>query len=272
MMDRCKFMPMKTTDNIPQPWIANRILAFFNRVEKPLDLVMGIQDYQTGEEGRAFHLRIARRILQERAMLPLKRFSSVEQIDNVPGVGPERMRDLFFTFGTPASEVFERSLFDDGVLLENWTVLRYEWAAETDEAFREIVEDTGAFRKVVRDLAVRAVMETAGLEEPEALSSTEDLLSAYIDTYTNSTDEASLALSLWFYRFDADNWFSYYQILEQCDAFFTYHNEPFGAIELRLFKGFDNGVFVQLVTAPDLLVTVNYVERVVTLWVVGLAD
>jgi hypothetical protein len=125
---------------------------------------------------------------------------------------------------------------------------------------------------MVQRLAVRAAMETAGHTEEKAQRLTSSIQTAYVDAYHNSTEEAAYAFALWFYRFDADNWFSFNRMFEQTAAFFGYHNTPFSNLELRLFKGFDNHVFLNLITASDLPVTVNDAERRITIRVVGLAD
>ncbi len=254
------------------PWVAARIVHFFNKVQKPVEIVQGVLDDPNDRENESFRMSLARRILSVRAGLPINRFNSLAQIDAITGVGPDKMDDLAFTFGVPASLSFEKSLFETSILLENWTVLRYEWASETEEDYQRIVNDPALFRQTVRQLAVRAAMESAGLSEEEALSKTASLETAYIDTYTNSTSEAAYAFALWFYRFDADNWFSFDRIKNQAQSFFDYHSEPYSSLELRLFKGFDNRTFLSLVVGDDLPVTVNDAERVITIWVVGLAD
>lgn len=255
-----------------KPWIAQRIVHFFNTVEKPVDIVSGVEDDPGDSEKQTFTLQLARRVLQTRDALPGRRFTEIAQIDAIPGVGPDKMDDLEFTFGTPAAEALERSLFDTGLLLENWTLLRYEWQLETQEEYRAIVDDAEQFRETVLRLAVRAAMETNGFTDEEALRACASIRTAYVDAYTNSTEEASIAFALWFYRFDADNWFTFDEMQALMADYFAYHAWPFANMELRLFKGFDNHAFFSLITSTDLAVTVNDAEQVITLWVVGLAD
>ena len=254
------------------PGTANRIVRFFNSVQSASEIVKGVKDDPGDNETRVFTTKVAKRILEVRNSLPSQRFDSLEQIDAITGVGPDKIEDLTYTFGRPASESFESNLFDKSLLYDNWTVIRYEYTSETDEAHRLLVDDPTAFRNAVHQLAVRAAMETQGYESEEAERATGSILTDYIDTYTNSHPEAALAFALWFFRVDADNWFSFDRMLAETTWFFDYHSDSYAPIELRLFKGFNNNVLLNLITPKDLAITVNDAERVITLWVVGLAD
>ncbi|MDX2134785.1 MAG: hypothetical protein SFV52_08365 [Saprospiraceae bacterium] len=254
------------------PGTADRIVRFFNSVQSAFEIVKGVKDDPGDNETTVFTTRVAKRILEARGKLTSFRFDSVEQIDAIHGVGPDKMEDLMYTFGRPAAEAFESNLFDKGLLLENWTVIRYEYTSETDEAHRALVDDPAAFRKAVHQLATRAAMETRGYGSDEAERITGSVLTDYVDAYTNSTPEAALAFALWFFRVDADNWFSFNRMLTETTWFFDYHSGNYAPMELRLFKGFNNNALLNLITPKDLAITVNDAERVITLWVVGLAD
>ncbi len=254
------------------PGTANRIVRFFNSVQSAFEIVKGVKDDPGDNETVVFTIKVARRILEVRNSLPSFRFDSLEQIDAIPGVGPDKIEDLTYTFGRPASESFESNLFDKNLLYENWTLIRYEYVSETDEAHRALVDNPTAFRNAVHQLATRAAMETQGYGSEEAEHITGSILTDYMDTYTNSHPEAALAFALWFFRVAADNWFSFDRMLTETSWFFDYHNDPYSPMELRLFKGFNNNAFLHLVTPKDLAITVNDAERVITLWVVGLAD
>ena len=254
------------------PGTTNRIVRFFNSVQSAFEIVKGVKDDPGDNETTIFTTKVAKRILEVRNNLPSFRFDSLEQIDAIPGVGPDKIEDLNYTFGRPAAEAFESNLFEKSLLYENWTVIRYEYVSETYEAHRALVDDPTAFRNAVHQLAARAAMETQGHESAEAERLTSSVLTDYIDTYTNSTPEAALAFALWFFRVDADNWFSFNRMLVETTLFFDYHSDPYAPMELRLFKGFNNNVLLNLITPQDLAITVNDAERVITLWVVGLAD
>ncbi len=254
------------------PGTVHRIIRFFNSVKSAFEIVQGVKDDPNDNETSVFTTKVAKRILEVRNNRTSFQFDSLEQIDAIPGVGPDKMEDLAYTFGRPASEAFKSNLFDKQLLYTNWTVATFEHTAATNEEYRAIVDDPAEFRKAVHQLATRAAIEMQGHDIAEAESLTNSVLTDYIDTYTNSTPEAALALALWFYRVDADNWFSFDRMLAQTTGFFDYHGDPYGPIELRLFKGFQNHVFINLITPKDLAITVNDTERVITLWVVGLAD
>jgi hypothetical protein len=254
------------------PGTTNRILRFFNSAQSAFEIVKGIKDDPGDNETSAFTTKLAKRILEVRGQMPSFRFDSLEQIDAIQGVGPDKIEDLMYTFGRPAAEAFEANLFEKGVLYSNWTVIRYEHTSDTEEAYRAIVDDPTAFRTVVHQLATRAAMAIQDVELEEAEQATSSVSTDYIDIYNNNIPEGALAFALWFFRVDADNWFSFNRILAETTLFFDYHSNPYSSMELRLFKGFNNAALINLITPKDLAVTVNDAERVITLWVVGLAD
>ncbi|MCY7331040.1 MAG: helix-hairpin-helix domain-containing protein [Saprospiraceae bacterium] len=254
------------------PWVARRILQFLNSAQKPVDLVFGVLDDPGDKENRSFTMQLARRVLLYRDTLPGKRFQTLDQLIAVRGLDPDKLDDLAYTFGVSAATAFAKALFECGLLLNNWTVLRYEWTAESDQEFQQFADDPVAFRQVVWNLATRACMETAGPAEAEARSLTTSLQTDYIDIYHNGTEEAAYAFALWFYRFDADNWFTFEGMFDQTEAFFSHHSGAFLPLQLRLFKGFNNRVLLDQLVGRDLPVTVDYSEHVITLWVVGLRD
>ncbi|MCB9356862.1 MAG: helix-hairpin-helix domain-containing protein [Lewinellaceae bacterium] len=253
-------------------WVKNRILEFFNRVKVPADIIGRVEDDPSDGPGRSIGPVLARRIIEYRNRLPVRRFKTFDELDAVPGVGPNTLSDLEYSFDVPAADFFENSLFSNHVLPESWTLLHYEWEANNLSEFRKAVDDEGTFRDIVRSLATRACMETAGMSPEDSGAATEPLLTQYIDAYHNSTEEGALAFALWFYRFDADNWFSFERMFQQTSALFGYHAVPLWEMEMRFFKGFKHRIFTKLIAPPDLPVLVNYPEHKVTLWVSGLAD
>lgn len=253
-------------------WITNRILDFLNRAQKARDISHFVQDNPSDGPGKGIGTLLAKRLLEHRNGLPLGRYTTREEVMDVRGFGPDKWDDLVYTFGTPAAAAFEKSLFDKQILLDNFTLLHYDWQEETEESFRQLVQDDKAFRHTVRGLAARASAETAGHDVPTAEALTAPLLHQYIEVNSNSTQEAALAFALWFYKFDADNWFSFDTMLAETNGLFAYHAGPMWEMELRLFKGFDNSAFLQLIHPLDLPVVVNYPERTITIWICGLAD
>lgn len=255
-------------------WIHNRILQFLNDASSPETIVRVVQDDPSNGIGRAVSPSLAKKIIATRQSLPYRRFQSIEQVTAIKGLGKDTWNDFIYTFSNSAADAFERSLFDPetGLLGDNWTLLHYDWYEENQEAFLALVNDDKAFRHKVKELATRAAMETNGYAEEEAARLTEPLLHQYIDAYHNSSQQAALAFALWFYKFDADNWFSFERMLQKTDALFSHHAVPLWEMELRFFKGFSNGVFLNLISPLDLPVVVNYPEQVISIWLAGLAD
>jgi hypothetical protein len=254
------------------PWITHRILEFLNRAQKPRDIVRFVQDDPSDGPGKAIGPVLAKRIIDHRNSLTFGRFTTQKEVFAVKGFGPDKWDDLEFSLGVPAIDAFEKSLFEKQYLLENWTLLHYDWKANSQEEFQQTVQDDKAFRHTVRALAERAAAETAGHNADTTAALTEPLLHLYIDSYHNSSQQAALAFALWFYLFSADNWFSFDEMLAETNTLFTYHAVPLWDMELRLFKGFDNRVFTNLICPPDLPVLVNYPEETISIWVSGLAD
>jgi hypothetical protein len=83
----------------------------------------------------------------------------------------------------------------------------------------------------------------------------------------------SFAFGLWFYRIDADNWFSFETVRKAAEAYLNTYDGYENRMELRLYKGFDNrDVLARPITPPDLPVVISYAEQSITLWRISLAD
>lgn len=263
--------PSKTLSNtlnaapVPQN---RRLLQLLNSARSAADIHRILS--AAPERGRGPN--VAKRLLDLRNTLPSGRFSSPQELQSIQELDTAALEALENHYADSSATAFERALFENKVLLDNWTVLHHDWQVDTDEEFRRTVDDEPAFREVVRELAIRAAMETAGVPLKVAALQVEPLRHRYIDAYTNNTEEAALALALWFYRVDADNWFSFDRMLEQTRAYFSYHAPPVWEMELRLFKGIDNRLFLKMLVPSDIAVVVDYSERVVSLWIVGLSD
>ncbi|MEM7572766.1 MAG: hypothetical protein AAF433_07690, partial [Bacteroidota bacterium] len=102
----------------------------------------------------------------------------------------------------------------------------------------------------------------------------QELENAYIDDYHNSSPNATYALALWFYEFDADNWFSWEGIQEQTAVYFDHNSTTYPwFMELYFFKGFTNrGIVNPGICPEDLPVVVNHAEQSISFWVSALYD
>lgn len=99
------------------------------------------------------------------------------------------------------------------------------------------------------------------------------LFLVYIDIYFNSMFVVGYVLVLWFYEFGVDNWFSWERIQELIIVYFLYYDGYFWEMELKLFKGFNQlGIICFGIMFEDLLVVVNWLEKVIILWFFVLYD
>lgn len=259
--------------NIPT-WVANRILGFFNRVQSIDEIVNGpIKDDPSDGAGRTIGPTLAARILRERNNLRWRRFREFEEFDAIPGVGEGTLKDLVYSFGTSAAQAFQDRMYNDNIIFrENWPLEYFQTTFDDQKAFNELVNDEIAMRAwivaKVKEIAIEREVEEKKIDEMANV-----LSSAYIDSYSNSTPAAGYALALWFYEFDADNWFSWERIQEPTTAYFSHHDGYPWEMELKFFKGFNQlGIIRPGITPDDLPVVVNWPERAITLWFSALYD
>ena len=267
---------MSTTSHPDIPlWIQNRIIGFFNWARN-VDMILDgtIQDDPSDGPGRTIGRSLAARILRERNLLPNRRFSDLEQIDAIHGVGPGTMQDLVYSFGQSADETFRNAMYDNSVIyVENWPLEFFRYEIEDQETFSQIAQDQEQLRQFIID-KVELVADERGVDSNDKAAMLTDLDSAYIDLYSNSTPIAAYALALWFYDFDADNWFSWERIQEQTIAYFDHNSNTYPwFMELHLFKGFTDRGIIQPGIVPDALpVVTNWAEQSITFWVSALYD
>jgi hypothetical protein len=266
---------MSSNSGIPK-WVANRILGFFNRAKNINDIVDGtIKDDPSDGPGNTIGRQLADRILRTRNQLrPFRRFTAFEQLDDIQGVGQGTIDDLVYTFGTSAAQGFRERMYNDSIIYEaNWPLEFFRYEIEDQEAFNELAYDEEAFRKWL----IQRVGELCGerqVNDRDCNSMLEDLREAYLDKYFNSTPAAGYALALWFYQFDADNWFSWDRIQEACIGYFDHHSGAYPwEMELRLMRGFTQRGIIQPGITPDALpVVFNWPEQCITLWFSALYD
>jgi len=257
-------------------WVANRILGFFNRANTVKDIVDGtIKDDPSDGPGRTIGRTVAHRILRTRNELrPFRRFTEFEQLDRIPGIGEGTIKDLVYTFGIPAAQAFRDRMYSDSIIYEaNWPLEFFRYEIEDLEAFNELASNETAFREWL----VQRVGELCGerqVKEKDCDSMLEDLREAYLDKYFNGTPAAGYALALWFYQFDADNWFSWDRIQEVCIDYFNHHGGAYPwEMELRLMRGFTQRGIIQPGITPDALpVVFNWPEQCITIWFSALYD
>lgn len=256
-------------------WIQNRIIGFFNWARN-VDMILDgtIKDDPSDGPGNTVGRTLAARILRERSQLPRRRFTDLEQIDNIRGVGPGTMEDLVYSFGISADESFQKSMYESNTIYkENWPLEYFRFTIEDQKKFSAIAQDHEKLRQFVKEKVDEVAAERAVTSE-NAREMADQLKTAYIDTYSNSTPIASYALALWFYEFDADNWFSWERIQEQTIGYFNHNSNTYPwFMDLYFFKGFRNrGIVSPGISPEDLPVVVNWAEQAITFWVSELYD
>ncbi len=260
--------------NIPI-WIQDRIVGFFNQARN-VDMIMDgtIKDDPSDGPGNTIGQSLAARILRERNQLPRRRFSDLEEIDRIQGVGPDTIQDLVYSLGKRADEAFVHHMYEEGVIYrENWPLEFFRFPIENKDDFTNLAQDKEQLRRFISE-KVGEVAGERGVNEENTTEMLTDIKRAYIDTYSNSTPIAGYALALWFYDFDADNWFSWERIQEQTIDYFNHNSYTYPwFMELHLFRGFINRGLIQPGISPDALpVVVNWAEQAVTFWVSALYD
>lgn len=267
-------MSLTSHPNIPL-WIQNRIVGFFNHA-RSIDMILNgqIQDDPSDGAGSTIGRTIAARILRVRNARPNRRFTDFEQIDAIRGVGPNTVQDLVYSFGQSADEAFKTAMYNSGTIYQNnWPLeyFRFEFTDET--SFTTLAQDAGQLRQFIITKLTEVSLERQVNTADTQLMQTE-LANAYMDHYTNNTPEAAYAFALWFYKFDADNWFSWEDIQQQTIGYFDYNMNSYPwMMDLYFFKGFTNrGIINPGISAKDLPVVVNWAEQTVSFWISELYD
>lgn len=256
-------------------WIQNRIIGFFNNARN-INMVLdgSIQDDPSDGKGSTLGPTLAARILREKSKLPKRRFTDFQQIDSIRGVGEGTIKDLVYSFGITADEVFKKAMYETGTIYkENWPLTYFRFPIEDKEEFSSIVSDKENLREFILQ-KVENECNNSEITEENKLKMINDLKVAYIDKYSNSTQAAALAFALWFYEFDADNWFSWERIQEQTQKYFDHNANTYPwFMDFYFFKGFVNRGIVQPGICPeDLPVNVNWAEQSITFWISALYD
>lgn len=264
-----------------RPAVQQRILDFLNNARTPDDITGDDQvqapvldDPNSGEGDQVNDYTIgdivAERIITKRASLVGGRYNSVEELSNIPGFGLDKFNDLVYTFSMSSAERFKLEMYKN-VILDNWE-LEYDLTEFADEAhFLNIVDNESEFREFVSRRLVKISFDQYQNQGLADVAGT--LLNGlYIDKYFSGFIGA-YALALWFFRFDADNWFSYNRVQDTCSLYLDGYSYVRDRRELRLFKGYPNaGVIANSVTVDDLPVVVDYAQRSIAIWRATLND
>lgn len=253
-------------------WVNNRILNYFNQINDADELIAGIKDDPSNGKGYAIGKVLAVKILKHKNNLPARRFRDIDELMAIKGFGKDKLKDLVYSLGTVAAKAFQQSLYNNGVIYkENWPVEYFSFPIKDEKIFNQIANNNGELRNFV-SASISKICRSKRVKKAAHESMVEQVESAYIDPYSNGTEEAQIAMALWFYRFDADNWFSFERMLEQTGAYFNYHAAPVWQMDLRFFKGVEHQILKAGITPEDLPVVINHAEQSITIWTAALYD
>lgn len=162
-----------------------------------------------------------------------------------------------------AACAFRDQMYAD-VIRDNF-VLRGHSCWLSEAVFTEVATQRARLRTLVKSFA----RDVFGTLTPRARH---QLATTYVEPF-ESGFLGAYALGLWFLHFDEDNWFSLEAVHTKTRAYLASAATMEERLELRLFKGFDNRVFVpEGVVVRDLPVVLNFAQRTLTLWTCRLDD
>ncbi|MEO0900308.1 MAG: hypothetical protein AAFY71_28115 [Bacteroidota bacterium] len=261
---------MSKFSNLDIPnWVKLHILFFFNEARTVEELRSDEISDHSKEDGSGYTLgeTVAQRILDTKNSLRGRRFQTFDQLDDIKGLGEDKIMDLAKSLGVPAAERFKRNLYDEEepILYSNF-ILNYHSYYEADrDKFLELTRDEEAFKKVVGKLVSELSLEN-GYKKGEANSEIENLKDRFVDSYLSGF-LGSYAFALWFMHFDEDNWFSFERIHSPIEPYLNAYPKYDMRLELRLIKGFQQaGTLAGGIAVNDLPVVVNHAEQVITIW------
>ena len=96
-----KKRPIQKPTDLTHELAISKVLKFFNDVKNAEEIVEVIRDDPTfGKSNEAYGIRrpVANKILQTRAKLPGNKFTEINQINKVHGVGSDTINDIFYSF------------------------------------------------------------------------------------------------------------------------------------------------------------------------------
>ncbi|MFM9947375.1 MAG: hypothetical protein ACKV1O_05500 [Saprospiraceae bacterium] len=255
-------MNLKTTEK-------ERVVNFLNRAQTAAEITdpAVLKDHEN--KGYTIGEEVAKRILEIRNILPAKRFMGFHQVEAVPGLGNDKLKDLAFSISPPAAEAFRQRMYD-GVILDNWQLTAHTVFFDDRRAFFDLVQTASRFRDWVGEQVKEMAFQKSGTQQIGRLAK-KLLQCAFLESFDTS-HYGAIAFAFWLYRFDADNWFSFEQVREETERYLGYYAKNQHRLELRLFKDFDVSTLVQAISVDELPVVVNYGEQEVTIWTAQLND
>ena len=251
------------------PQTGARILRFLNQIFRPQDLLNKLLVKPEEGETKDYGIGpvVASRIIKRRKELPGWRFTELTQLNGIKGLGQDKLDDLVDTFNLSSAEHLLYVIESEQILYENFPFSFHAITFDDEASFEAHTKDEASLRKTVID-NIEFLASKDPLDPKDLAAAKDQIGNAYIEKiYTAYL--AGYAWAVWFYGFDADNWFAFDTMrLPLSDYLDESGEDP----ALYLFKGFNNGLIVQGISVLDLPVVVNPNELTVYLWTAELFD
>ena len=272
-------MSQTFTNDAAPAYVLRRIINFLNEAKTFQDIMEGIRDdpsVTTGDDpdykDYAIGETVARRILEHRQSLPRRRFSAITELNGIQGLGPDKFRDMIYSLGKPAAEAFQESMYDGVISKNNFDLEFFVRDFENESEFQEIQNCRSKFIELVGEMVEEVV--TQKHNRKAGIAAGRYVKQCWLER-ADHKHSGSHYFAYWFYRFDADNWFSFDQVRLEAEKYIYYYSPspPGHDITLHFFKGFENaGLLADAITPDDLPVMINEAEKRVTMWVGSLRD
>lgn len=247
----------------------DRILRFLNQAFRPQDILNKdlIKSENSGKKDYGIGPVVAGRIIRHRKTFPRRRFTALSQLNGIKGFGQDKLDDLVDTFSINSAQHFKHVIKTRPILYENFPLNFHQIKFEDETKFQEVLTNEDKLRKLVAD-NIQHLATKKSIQPSDTASAKSQILNAYIEKF-NTAFLGAYAWAVWFYGFDADNWFGFDQMRIPIESY-LYENgdDP----SLYLFKGFDNGLILGGITVLDLPVVVHPLEKSVYLWAAELFD
>ncbi|HMO38415.1 MAG TPA: hypothetical protein PKC76_03885 [Saprospiraceae bacterium] len=258
-------------------WVVIRILSFLNAATSAREISEKIKDDpNSGAPGPGVGIGevVAARLLEKRDSLqPFRRFTSINELEGIPGLGPDKIRDLIYTFEERAADAFRRVMYEKRLILDSWKLEHYTSFFDTDEAFRLVTRNDANLSDFVARQVERIAFDKYCDNRGAALAASL-VKRSYLERY-EVAEFGAYAFTFWWYQIASDNWFSFENlrvVIAEYLNYYAYMNAD-REQQLLLFKGFPNApALVEGITQQDLPVVLNPVERAITIWTSELFD
>ncbi|MEM6804241.1 MAG: hypothetical protein AAF696_22745 [Bacteroidota bacterium] len=244
------------------------MLRFLNQAFRPQDIINRVL-IKDESEGKDYGIGavVAGRIIRKRKTLPRWRFTELSQLNDIKGFGQDKLEDLAETFSLNSAERLLYIIRTSPILYENFPFTYWAITFEDDKSFKAATESEDRLRSLVKsqisNLSTRQELSNENQQKAQ-----DQIQHAYIEEF-NTAFLGAYAWAVWFYGFDADNWFGFDQMRIPLEAYLSESDaEPM----FYLFKGFENSLITRGITVLDLPVVVNPAEKTVYLWTAELFD